>query len=79
MDVILLSTVLTFSYLLILSKIFTLRFIVKHQIWFDVIFTFGIPILASKTYHGFAISVIAGLELSLVLFLLKHIVSPTKR
>ena len=67
MEVLILAAITTASYLFILSSLLSWRFLLRHRVWFDVIFTFGVPILARGSYHGFATAIIAGLLLTLSL------------
>ena len=61
MEIILLSTVVCISYMLLLAKTIKIKLLIKTQIIFDLLFTIGLPLLLSGTWHGMAVAMLAGL------------------
>jgi hypothetical protein len=60
MEILVLSFIGACSYLLILSKVFSLSFVIKTQVIWDVIFTIGIPVLLLGTFSGMATAFLSG-------------------
>jgi hypothetical protein len=67
MDVLLISFITSLSYLIILSKVFSLSFVIRTQILWDVLFTFGVPMLFIGTYSGMVTGVLSGIMFTLML------------
>lgn len=70
MEVMFLSFVCAISYLIILCKMFSLKFVVKTQVIWDIVFTFGMPILFTGTFSGMATAFIAGIMFSCMTYFL---------
>lgn len=78
MEVILISFICAISYLIILAKLFSLSFIIRTQVCWDVLFTFGLPALFMGTYSGMATAFIAGVIFSLITFFLSILMPQPK-
>ena len=64
MEVLILSFITALSYIVVLSKIFGLGFVLRTQVFWDVLFTVGVPLLFTGTYSGMATGVLSGLIFS---------------
>ena len=64
MEILVLSLITAVSYLVVLSKLFGLSFILRTQVMWDVLFTIGIPLLFTGTFSGIATGVLSGLMFS---------------
>ena len=67
MEILVLSFITAISYLVVLSKLFGLSFILRTQVMWDVLFTIGVPLLFTGTFSGMATGVLSGLLFSLML------------
>jgi hypothetical protein len=67
MEVLVIASIASLSYLIILCKIFGLGFVVRTQVLWDLLFTFGIPMLCIGTYKGMATAFLSGIIFSVVL------------
>ena len=67
MEILVLSLISAVSYLVVLSKVLGLRFVVRTQILWDVLFTVGVPLLFVGTFSGMATGVLSGLLFSVML------------
>ena len=76
MEIIFLAFVCMLSYLFILCKIFSLRFVCKTQVLWDILFTFGIPFLFMGTFSGMAVAFIAGLLFTITVWFLSSLITP---
>ena len=76
MEIIFLSFIAALSYLIILSKMFGLNLVVKYQVVFDILFTFGLPIFFLGTFSGAATAFIAGIMFSMMTAFLNLIAPP---
>lgn len=74
MEILFLSFVCAISYIIILCKIFSLHFLAKTQVLWDILFTFGTPLLFYGTFSGMATGFIAGLLFSIITFFLSLLV-----
>lgn len=74
MDIILISLICASSYLIILLKLFGLHFIARTQLFWDLLFTFGIPMLFLGTYSGMATGFLSGVFFSIMTFILDVVV-----
>jgi len=70
MEIMFLSFICSISYLVILCKMFSLKFVVKTQVLWDIVFTFGMPVLFTGTFSGMATAFIAGILFSCMTYLL---------
>lgn len=68
MEIILISAISATGSLILLSKIFTFRRIVKYQIVVDLILTIGLPMLFLGTFSGMATAFLAGVFVSTFLY-----------
>jgi len=64
MEILILSFICAGGYLIILSKIFGLYFVTRTQVLWDLLFTFGVPILFVGTFSGMATAFLAGVVFS---------------
>ena len=67
MEILVLSAITAVSYLVVLSKVLGLRFLVKTQVLWDVLFTVGVPLMFIGTFSGMATGVLSGLLFSVML------------
>lgn len=67
MEILILSLITAVSYLVVLSKLFGLSFILRTQVMWDVLFTVGVPLLFTGTFSGMATGVLSGLMFSVML------------
>ena len=67
MEILVLSLITAVSYLVVLCKVLGLRFLVKTQVLWDVLFTVGVPLLFIGTFSGMATGVLSGLLFSVML------------
>jgi hypothetical protein len=74
MEVLFLSFICALSYVIILCKIFSLNFLAKTQVLWDILFTFGTPVLFLGTFSGMATAFISGLLFSIITFFLSLLV-----
>lgn len=74
MEVLFLSFICAISYVIILCKIFSLHFLAKTQVVWDILFTFGTPVLFLGTFSGMATAFISGLLFSIITFFLSLLV-----
>jgi hypothetical protein len=72
MDNLILAIAMGSGLCLTLLKLFGAR-ILEYEFWVDLLFTFGLPILFSGSFAGGVVSVLAGITLSIELFILKRI------
>lgn len=70
MDILFLSAICALSYIIILCKIFSLKFLAKTQVIWDVIFTFGMPLLFVGTFSGMSTAFISGVMFSCMTYFL---------
>lgn len=49
---------------------FSLKFVVKTQVIWDIVFTFGMPVLFTGTFSGMATAFIAGIMFSCITYFL---------
>ena len=66
MDIILLSFIAAAGYLIILCKIFSIRFVVQTQLLWDAAFTLGTPILFLGTFSGMSTAFLSGVIFSVM-------------
>ena len=78
MEVIFISFICAISYLIILAKLFSLSFIIRTQVFWDLVFTFGLPALFMGTYSGMATAFIAGVLFSIMTFFLSILMPQPK-
>ncbi|OUU25248.1 MAG: hypothetical protein CBB97_10170 [Candidatus Endolissoclinum sp. TMED37] len=76
MEVLFLSFVCSLSYLIILCKIFSLKFVCKTQVLWDIVFTFGMPVLFTGTFSGMATAFISGVIFSIITLFLSLLMQP---
>jgi hypothetical protein len=76
MEILFLSFICALSYLIILCKIFSLKFICRTQVLWDVLFTFGLPMLFVGTFSGMATAFISGVLFSAITFFLSMLMQP---
>lgn len=79
MDILFLAFVAAIGYIIILVKVFSLRFLAKTQVLWDVLFTFGLPFLFFGTYSGMAVAFISGVFFSLITYFLSYLVKMEKK
>lgn len=75
MDIILIAFLTALGYIIIIMKLFGLRHLVKRQVIYDALFTFGLPFLFIGTYSGMAVAAISGLIFSGMAYTLGWIMS----
>jgi len=66
MEIILISFICALSYLLILSKVFSLTFVIRTQVFWDVVFTLGVPVMFLGTFSGLCTAFLAGFFFTLI-------------
>jgi hypothetical protein len=71
MDNILIGTLTCISYIILLSKTFGFDHMIKWQAVYDLIFTIGIPVFLAGTLGGAVIAIIAGLEFSIFVWVIR--------
>ncbi len=70
MEILFLSFICALSYLIILCKMFSIKFICKTQVFWDCLFTFGMPLLFLGTFSGMATAFISGIIFSITTYYL---------
>ena len=70
MEIILFSTIVCISYMLLLLKTIKIKLLIKMQLFFDILFTIGLPLVMSGTWHGMAVAMLAGLMFTANVWLL---------
>lgn len=61
MEIIILSFLTAVGKIWLLSRLLGLRRLLRHAVWFDVTFTFVLPILFMGTFSGAILAVLSGL------------------
>lgn len=61
--------------LLVLCKMLGHQRVIRHQILIDIILTFGLPVLFFGTFSGMATAMIAGIIVSIELWIAKQFVT----
>lgn len=74
MEILFLSFLCALSYIIILCKIFSLSFIAKTQVFWDLLFTLGVPFLFIGTFSGMSTAIITGVLFSMITFFLSLLV-----
>ncbi len=74
MDILFLAFVSAVSYIIILVKVFSIRFLAKTQVIWDCLFTFGLPFLFYGTYSGMAVAFISGVFFSIMTYCISFLV-----
>jgi len=78
MEILFLSFLCALSYIIILCKIFSLTFIARTQLFWDVLFTLGVPFLFIGTFSGMSTAIITGVIFSMITFFLSILVGKQK-
>lgn len=75
MEILVLATLASLSYLIVLIKFIGLKRLLKWSKWFDALFTIGVPVLTSTTgtFSAVVLSILSGLIFTLILASLKII------
>lgn len=71
MEILVLGTLTCISYIIIICKTLSFDHMIKWQAFYDIVFTFGIPILLAGTLGGALIAIIAGLEFSIFVWVIR--------
>lgn len=71
MDNIVLGTLTCISYVIIICKTLGFDHMIKWQALYDIVFTFGIPIFLAGTLGGAVIAIVAGLEFSIFVWIIR--------
>lgn len=79
MEILFLAFILSLSYLWLLSKVFSLSFVIRTQILWDLVFTVGAPCLFLGTFSGMATAAIAGILFSIITGFLSLLNPPEKK
>jgi hypothetical protein len=74
MEILFLSFLCALSYIIILCKIFSLSFIARTQVFWDILFTLGVPFLFIGTFSGMSTAIITGVIFSMITFFLSLLV-----
>lgn len=77
MDILFLATLTAAGYIIILSKMLTLRTLIRHQVATDIVATGGIPWLFYGSFSGMAVAIVAGLIVSIFLYIAGKILTAT--
>ncbi len=76
MDLIVISFCTAIGKLLVLCKLLGAGRCVRVQVWLDVLFTFGVPILLMGTFGGAVVAVLSGIWFTVMLAFLSLFVKP---
>ena len=76
MEYVLLSLVCATSYLIILIKMIGIGNVVRFQLYLDIIFTLGSPLLFLGTYSGMMTAFISGVIFSTLTFIMGQYIKP---
>ena len=78
MDILLVSTIAAFGYLVILCKIFSPASVARTQVLWDVLFTLCMPLLFLGTFSGMVTAFLSGVIFSAMTFILS-LLHPKRR
>ena len=75
MEILTLAFFVSLAYLIIFLKMLGLKRAIRWQVLLDVLVTFGLPALFIGTFSGMVLAALAGLFLSIELFVLGLVVN----
>jgi hypothetical protein len=64
MDLLVIAFIAALGYLIILCKLFSIQFVAKTQVLWDVLFTIAVPILFLGTFSGMTTAFLSGVIFS---------------
>ena len=71
MDILIFSIVATLTTLIIIAKGGWLKFVLRHHVGFDILYTLMFPIVMFGTFKGICVGITSGLLMSLSLLILR--------